>query len=268
MRDNCHSIRIGPCGWSYKDWVGPFYPIGTPAGDYLRYCAEQFPIVEVDSTFYGTPRPRMVANWRAKTPDEFGFSLKVPKSITHEKILRDCAAEVEEFLSAARLLEDKLLCCVLQFGYFNRAIFPDLDTFLERLDPFLAAWPKVIPVAVEIRNKAWVSQEFADFLKQHHAVWVLNDQEWMPAPWVLVRKLDVITGPFAYLRLLGDRALVDNLTKTLDHIVVDRSAEIDSDAQAVRLLSDRVPVLAFVNNHFAGYAPESIRMLQEAISRL
>ena len=82
------------------------------------------------------------------------------------------------------------------------------------------------------------------------------------------RKLNVITGRFAYLRLLGDRAMVDNLTPTLDHIVVDRSVEIDSDAHAIQLLSDRVPVLAFVNNHFAGYAPESIRMLQEAISRL
>ena len=54
---------------------------------------------------------------------------------------------------------------------------------------------------MEIRNKAWVSQEFADFLKQHHAVWVLNDQEWMPAPFELAKNLDVITAPFAYPRL-------------------------------------------------------------------
>jgi len=64
-------VRIGTCGWSYKDWSGAFYPKGTDAGAYLSYYAERYPIVEVDSTFYGTPRPRMVANWRAKTPDDF-----------------------------------------------------------------------------------------------------------------------------------------------------------------------------------------------------
>ncbi len=118
-----------------------------------------------------------------------------------------------------------------------------------------------MPVAVEVRNKGWMTAALADCLRRHKAVWVLPDQKWMPSPLGLVENLDVVTGPFANVRLLGDREAVDELTPTLDHIVIDRSAEIAADAEAIRRLRERVPVLAFVNNHFAGYAPETLRQL-------
>jgi len=256
-------VRIGTCGWSYKEWSGVFYPAELSAGDYLGYYAERYPVVEVDSTFYRSPSRKMVEGWRDRTPAEFGFSLKVPQTVTHGKMLLDCRTEVGAFLTAARILEDKLLCCVLQFGYFNRSKFANLNAFLERLEPFLAVWPADVPVAVEVRNKAWMTPALADCLRQHKAVWVLPDQKWMPSPLSLVEKLDVVTGPFAYVRLLGDREAVDALTPTLDHIVLDRSAEVAADAQAIRRLRERVPVLAFVNNHFAGYAPETLGQLAE-----
>src|SRR5262249_19794352 len=182
------------------------------------------------------------------------------------KVLLDCRAEVGAFLSSVRLLEDRLLCCVLQFGYFNRGKFATLDAFLERLDPFLAAWPADVPVAVEVRNKTWITPKLADCLRRHKAVWVLPDQAWMPSPLYVVQKLDAVTGPFAYVRLLGDRAEVDALTPKLDHVVIDRSDQIAADARAVRLLGERVPSYVFVNNHFAGYAPETIRQLREALA--
>jgi uncharacterized protein YecE (DUF72 family) len=169
------------------------------------------------------------------------------------------------FPSAAQLLGDKLLCCCLQFGYFNKKAFASLDAFLERLDPFLAAWPDDVPVAAEIRNKNWMTAEFADCLRSHRAAWVLSDQAWMPSPLYVPQKLDAATGPFGYIRLLGDRNEVDRLTKTLDHIVIDRQDQIHADAEAIKLLAKRVPVLAFVNNHFAGYAPETLGQLAEAL---
>jgi uncharacterized protein YecE (DUF72 family) len=118
-----------------------------------------------------------------------------------------------------------------------------------------------MPVAVEVRNKAWMVAALADCLCRHNAVWVLPDQVWMPSPLSVVGPLDVVTGPFAYLRLLGDRAAVDALTPTLDHIVLDRTGLVAEDARAIRMLRQRVPVVAFVNNHFAGYAPETARQL-------
>ena len=168
---------------------------------------------------------------------------------------------MSKFLSAVRVLEEKLLCCTLQFAYFNRGKFASLNAFLERLEPFLAAWPTDVPVAVEVRNKAWMVPALGDCLRRHNAVWVLPDQAWMPSPLTVVQKLDAVTGPFAYVRLLGDREAVDALTPKLDHIVIDRGDQLAADAQAIKMLRQRVPVLAFVNNHFAGYAPETVRQL-------
>jgi uncharacterized protein YecE (DUF72 family) len=123
-----------------------------------------------------------------------------------------------------------------------------------------------VPVAVEIRNKDWMTPKLVGFLRGRGAVWALADQARMPSPWYLVNKTDVVTGPFAYLRLLGDRAEVDRRTSTLDHIVIDRNDQILADAQAIRALAGRVPVVTFVNNHFAGHAPETIKELQRALS--
>jgi uncharacterized protein YecE (DUF72 family) len=254
-----HPVRVGTRGWSYREWTGPFYPSGLPANEQLPYLAQQFPVVAVDATFYRSPSRRMVEGWRDRTPPGFGFSLKVPQSITHEKVLLDCQGEVEAFLAAARLLGDKLLCCCLQFGYFNRGKFASLGAFLDRLDQFVATWPADVPVAVEVRNKASMTAALGDCLRRHKAVWVLPDQVWMPSPLSVVERLDVVTGPFAYLRLLGDREAVDARTPTLDHIVIDRSAQVAEDARAIQVLRQRVPVVAFVNNHFAGYAPETAR---------
>jgi uncharacterized protein YecE (DUF72 family) len=116
-------------------------------------------------------------------------------------------------------------------------------------------------LAVEVRNQTWMTEALRDCLRRHGAVWVLPDQVWMPTPLSVVERLDVVTGPFAYVRLLGDRAAVDALTPTLDHIVIDRGAQVAEDARAIQVLRQRVPVVAFVNNHFAGYAPETVRQL-------
>src|SRR5262249_34913187 len=165
---------------------------------------------------------KTVEGWRDKTPDAFGFSLKVPQVITREKTLVDCGKEVQTFLNAARILEGKLLCCLLQFGYLNKKAFASLEAFLERLDPFLSDWPADVPVAVEVRTKNRLTAALADCLRAHRAAWALADQVWVPSPLSLVKKLDVVTGPFAYVRLLGDRADVDKRTEKLDHTVIDR----------------------------------------------
>jgi uncharacterized protein YecE (DUF72 family) len=259
-------IMVGTCGWSYQDWDGHFYPAGTRPADYLPHYAERYPVVEVDSSFYRCPTPRMIESWRNKTPESFRFGLKVPSTITHEKLLTDCNQELEEYLGAVRLLGDKLLCCLLQFAFFNSRVLPNLDAFLDRLGPFVELWPKDIPLAVEIRNKYWMKKQLGEFLRAHGLVWVLADQAWMPSPEEMATKLDVVTGPFAYLRLLGDRAAVDNLTPTLNKTVIDRSSQIESAARTAKLFSIRVPVVVFVNNHFAGYAPETVHQLQQSLA--
>jgi hypothetical protein len=92
---------------------------------------------------------------------------------------------------------------------------------------------------------------------------VLPDQVWMPSPLSLVQRAgpDVATGALAYIRLLGDSEAVDALTPTLDHLVLDCTGQVAEDARAGQILRQRVPVVAFINNHYAGYAPETARQL-------
>jgi hypothetical protein len=83
----------------------------------------------------------------------------------------------------------------------------------------------------------------------------------MTSPLSVVQRRGAVTGLFAYVRLLGDREAVDALTPRLDRVVIDRGGQVEADAQAIGMLRGRVPVVAFVNNHFVGYAPETVRQL-------
>ena len=232
------------------------------SADYLSWYADRFPIVEVDSTFYRSPSSRMVRLWRDRTPNGFLFALKVPRSITHEKQLRDCRAEVADFLKAIEPLSEKLKVVLLQLGYFNQRAFSTFDDFLEVLDRFLELWPRDrVPLAVEIRNPRWVRPEFTETLRRYDASFVLTEQKWMPRPLEIVETVDPLTGPVGYVRLLGDRDEIERVTTTTDRIVLDRSAEMAKTAEVVRKMSRRVPVVVIANNHYAGYAPTTVRDL-------
>ena len=104
-----------------------------------------------------------------------------------------------------------------------------------------------MPVAVEVRNKTWMAPALGDCLRRHRAVWVPPDQAWMPSPMSVVQRLDVVTGPFAYVRPLGEREAVDALTPKLAHLVIDRGTQTGADARAIAQQRQWLPVLAFVN---------------------
>jgi uncharacterized protein YecE (DUF72 family) len=95
-----------------------------------------FQMVDPDNCFSTHAEKFWRCAIRMAEGSEFMKVLKVPQSITHENLLLSCQAELDGFLGAARLLGDKLACCFLQFGYFNRKAFASLDAFLDRLQPF------------------------------------------------------------------------------------------------------------------------------------
>lgn len=173
---------------------------------------------------------------------------------------------MESFLSAARLLGEKPQCVCLQFGYFNREKFSSLRAFLDRLDPFLDRWPRDITAAVEIRNCSWIGREWADCLRRHNAAMVLVEQNWMPSPLQIMEKLDAATGPFGYVRLLGDRKAIEAITRTWNKVVIDRTEEIRRADEAVRRLARKVPVLVFANNHQFGFAPATVEALRQSLA--
>lgn len=248
---------MGTAGWSYKDWDTVFYPPGTRAGEYLSIYAERFNIVEVDSTYYRIPAKRTVQGWFDRTPDDFRFAVKMPGLITHEKVLERCEADRNEFLDAIAPLDHKLHSILLQFGYFNKAAFASAKPFMDRLDRFLAAFPQPRSLAVEIRNKNWLNDEFLQLLRSHGAALALADQVWMPPIEQVLDKHDCITGDFLYVRLIGDRHGIEKITTTWDKVVVDRRERIASLVTALAGVISAADVVTFINNHYAGHAPAS-----------
>jgi uncharacterized protein YecE (DUF72 family) len=262
-------LRLGTSSWSSQDWVGVFYPAGTAPADFISEYAKHFDTVEVDSTFYRTPSPAMVRNWAARTPDGFLVAAKFPQVITHERVLVDCASEVSEFLKAMDLLGDKLGPLLIQFPYFNKQAFPQPHDFLLRLSNFLEQLPNDRAFAVELRNKYWINDRFLDLLRARNVALALIDHPWMTPVEQLVARQDVVTANFAYLRWLGDRKGIEERTQSWDKIIIDRTREMETWIPIIRALLKRgINILGFFNNHYAGFAPGSIKLFREMWERL
>lgn len=249
-------LRIGTSAFTAAGWETAFYPAGMKSADYLTYYASQFNTVEVDSTFYRTPSLSTVKGWYAKTPSNFVFALKVPQTVTHEKVLVDCESDFKHFLDTVSALGEKLGPILFQFGYFNKDAFKSQDEFLARLKPFLAKLPRGFKFALEVRNKDWMNSKLLDLLRSRGVAFALIDQSWVPRPWEFKEKLDTVTADFTYLRLLGDRKGMEQLTKTWDKVIMKRTREIWSWVDYLRPIRSRgVTIFVYVNNHFSGFAP-------------
>src|SRR5258708_3663162 len=135
-------IYLGTSAFTAAGWPGTFYPAGMKPRDYLTFYAEHFDSVEVDSTFYRTPSMSTVNGWALKTPEEFIFSVKVPRIITHEKVLVGCDAEFGQFMDTIDILDEKLGPIVFQFPFFNSSVFKTQSDFLDRFIPFLKKLPR------------------------------------------------------------------------------------------------------------------------------
>ena len=221
-------IYLGTSAFTAAGWPGTFYPPEIKSKDYLSFYAQRFDTVEVNSTLYGCPSPRTVENWAAKTPNNFIFSIKTPRSITHDKILANCDAELEEFLTTMEILGPKLGPILFQFPQFSPGVFADRHAFTDRLIPFLKKLPAGPKYAIEIRNPEWLDAEFADLLRQRQIALALPDLPYMPRPEVLAQKFDPLTADWTYIRWLGDRKGIELQTVTWDKIIVDRTAELTS----------------------------------------
>ena len=269
----------GTSSWSEKSWAGVFYPAGLAVGEQLTHYATQFRTVEADVTYYRVPDAKLVSGWDMKTPTNFVLSAKFPQSIVHggkestpdpERVLvrEHVAADVERFLLSMSLLGDKCGPLVLQFPYFNQRVFKSVDPFLERLDAFLGALPAKFRYGVEVRNKNWIGEPLLSILRRHRTALVLVDLAYMPHPAELAQKFDLFTTDFTYARLIGDRKAIDALTERFDKLVVDQSPRLAKWAELLREATIKLRrVFAYANNHYAGYAPQTIRDLAARVSK-
>jgi uncharacterized protein YecE (DUF72 family) len=252
--------RIGCSSWTSPAWNGRFYPPGLPAGERLGFYARHFDSVEVDSTFYAAPNPFVVRGWARKTPSTFRFTLKLPRELLDpsKPVQRE---GFREFLRTARLLGEKLGAILLQFPPSFR---PSVDRSAGD-SAFLAAVLEELPTdarfAVELRNARWFSGTECAWLEEQ-----LRSHR-VALAWSFLTAVDVpplLTADWAYLRLIGDHTTVP--AETHGSIRVDRSEPSRLWAERIRQSSERFNLLfTFVNNHYAGFAPESVNLFRQEL---
>jgi uncharacterized protein YecE (DUF72 family) len=246
-----HRIRLGTQGWNYAGWVGPFYPSGTRPRDFLKLYSRGLDTVEVDSTFYAIPAASTVRGWVERTPEGFTFSLKVPRDITHEQRLVGTDALFDEFTDRARELGPKLGPILIQLG-------PDFaPSERSALQRFLARLPPDLRFAVEFRQRGWINEETHSLLTDHQVALALTEGKWIPREWAL-SLLRRPTADFHYLRWMGEHDEIVDFSQ----VQVDRSAELREWADAMaELPSLGFTVYGYVNNHFSGHSPATVRAL-------
>ena len=238
-------VHIGTMGWSYDFWIGNFYPEGSD--NLLTEYAKNFDTVEIDNTFYRIPSRDTVLKWKEETTDDFVFSVKFPRKITHIKKLQDCEEELKVFIEHISLFEDKLGPLLLQLP-------PDFkpENF-EILKDFLTILPEGYRFAVEVRNKKWLDEKFYGLLRDHGVALVLIDHPWMP-------EMNTITADFTYIRWEGDRRKV---TGTLGKVERERSREINEWAGKIKgFLADGVEVFGYFSKYYSGYPPGDVGMMR------
>lgn len=244
-------LHLGTIGWSYNFWKGKFYPNKVASKDFLEYYATKFDTVEVDSTFYRIPTTQAVTKWESQTPDNFLFSFKFPRVITHIKMLKDCERETNLFLERTNLLGRKLGALLLQFPpNFGVDRFYDLAVFLQKL-------PKNNRYVVEVRDNQWLNSDFYSLLRTNGVVLAWVDSPNMP-------QSDVVTSDFLYIRLEGDRRKVNG---TLGTIEVDKAERLRMWAEKIKpTLTQNIDVYGYFGKYFSGFPPSDIISLSNLLS--
>ncbi len=240
------NLHLGTIGWSYNFWKGKFYPNKTASKDFLSYYATKYDTVEVDSTFYRIPTEQAITNWKKQTPDNFKFSFKFPRIITHIKMLKDCERETTIFLERTKSLGEKLGPLLLQFPpIFGIKHLPDLTDFLKNL-------PRSHRYVVEIRDKGFLTQEFYSLLKTTNVALAWVDSPFMP-------QISEITSDFLYVRLEGDRSKVKG---TLGEIEVDSVEGLKMWAEKIKpFLARKMEVYGYFGKYYSGFPPSDINAL-------
>ena len=197
-------LLAGTSGFSYKEWVGEFYPDKLAAKSMLAHYATRLPIVEINNTFYRMPNAASIQGWRSQVPDSFRFAIKAPRRISHIKRLRDCGEELKFLLSALADLSPCLGSMLVQLP-------PHAKCNEEALAGFLRDVPEGLRVAFEFRNESWNVPAVFKLLESRNAALVQSesDESFKPLPW---------TADWAYLRLRRVVYTKDDLRRWLERI--------------------------------------------------
>ncbi len=257
-----HKIRIGPAGWSYKDWENVVYPPHGSKFDHLAYLASFFDTIEINSPFYRIPPATHAKSWVRRVSENTGFQFttKVFRGFTHEKaeLSADDVKAFRNYLDP--LMEaDRLGAILLQFPWSFKNTPESSERLVALFDAF-ADYPK----ALEVRHATFQNEQFYEFLDEHDVAWVNVDQ---PLFSDSVKPSDIVTGPIAYARFHGR-----NYEKWFAHEeswerynYLYSQDELEPWIGRIEKMAKEKDTYVVTNNHFRGQAIVNAGELRESL---
>ncbi len=256
-------ILIGTSGFSYKDWVGSFYPQNTGNAEMLEFYAGKFPCVELNFTYYQMPSTRTIEGLVRKVPEDFEFCVKANRMMTHEIDIDEDPGLREkifnDFMEALKPMTNRgfLGCILAQFPWS----FKKTKSNMEYVLGFKELLSEV-PVVVEFRNAEWITNETFDLLRSHSLGFCAVDEPSLPG---LVPPIAEATSALGYVRFHGRNAKKwwkhDTPGERYDYLYLE--AELKEWIPKIRQVADKTEkTYVFFNNCHSGQAAENARMLQ------
>lgn len=248
-------ILLGTSGFSYKDWVGPVYPEDLPNYRWLPFIADRVDTLELNVTYYRVPAKRTVQGWVDRTPDDFLFSVKAHKSITHERKEPDFDAFRQ---GISPLVEaGKLACILAQFPYsFHPS--PDNQDYIHRVRE---GFPET-PLVIEFRDHGWVTEGTFSLLEELDLGFCCVDE---PPLRGLMPPVARATSDVAYVRFHGR-----NMEQWWEHEHAWQRYDYSYDEDELREWAPRIhklneqaaTTLVYANNHYRGQSLETVGTLR------
>jgi uncharacterized protein YecE (DUF72 family) len=242
-------LHVGTSGWSYRHWLGVFYPEGLKPAKFLEFYAEHFDCVELNASFYRLPNEATVQNWAKRTPENFKFCLKLSRLITHQRRLAGVEEPLATFFGRFRPLEEtrKLGPVLVQLPPSLR-FDPELA---KRFFALLNARYSNCRFALEARHTSWFIDEALELLKRHRIAHVIaHSGGRFPS-------CEAVTTDFVYMRFHGPGELY--ASNYPDEMLAEFAKEIAG------WLQEGLDVWAFFNNDVGGYAVRNALRLRELV---
>jgi uncharacterized protein YecE (DUF72 family) len=245
------NVLLGTSGWSYNEWVGPFYTKMDKSK--LRAYSKIFKTVEIDSTFYRYPSKGTVMGWTRYSPEGFIYAAKLPGLITHDKKLslnEGAEHDLERFIQLMEplILSGKLGCILIQLP-------PKFDYRPQELESFFKILPTQVRFAVEFREKSWMRSETWSLLEKYRVAYTIVDEPLLPS--------DIpLTSDIAYFRWhgRGQRPWYDYRYSV---------QELEPWIPKVKDVAGKVgKIFGYFNNHYHGYAVENCLQVMEMIGNI
>ena len=244
-------IRVGPAGWSYKDWEGIVYPPHGSKFDHLAYLAHYFDTIEVNSSFYRIPPVTHSKSWlrRIAGNDDFSFTVKLYRGFTHERsaLTPDDSRLFKQFLDP--LVEaGRLGALLIQYPWSAKRDEETSDRIFALLDDF-----RDYRCAIEVRHSSFQEDDFIEELRRRKVTFVNIDQ---PLFHDSVKPSDEVTGPVSYIRLHGRNYQKwfnhEESWERYDYLYSPR--ELEPWIERAKEMQKESDVFVITNNHFRGQA--------------